>query len=100
MDQTQPVRTASQTHLDHGEKSGCRQIAIPPTDVVEPGFCRCKIGRQGRFESIESQQSACSRCSNEVKLKLMMRRREVGVVRLATGTKRSLPTSKVLLLVQ
>jgi hypothetical protein len=67
---------------------------------VEPAFVEAQ-----KRSAPDSGLSACNRpladvASNDVKLKLMYVVEVVGAVTLATGTKMSLPTSKVLLLVQ
>jgi len=68
--------------------------------VVEPAFVEAQ-----KRSPADSGVSTCNRplagtASNDVKLKLMYVVEVVGAAPLVTGTKKSLPTSKVLLLVQ
>ena len=82
------------------EKSKLLAIPSPPKTVVEPGFVEAE-----KRSAANSGVSNCNRplaavASKEVKLKLMCIVEMVGAGGLAVGTKKSLPTSKVLLLVQ
>ena len=82
------------------EKSRLLPIPSTPPAVVEPAFVEDK-----KSGATDSGVSTCNRplagtASNDVKLKLMYVVEVVGAAPLVTGTKMSLPTSKVLLLVQ
>jgi hypothetical protein len=82
------------------EKSRFPLITTPPANVVEPGFVEPQENG-----TATSRVSTCNRpgaavASKEVKLTLTYVVELVGAAALATGTNKSLPTSKVLLLVQ
>src|ERR1700733_3559948 len=82
------------------EKSRLLPITTAPPAVVEPAFVEDK-----KSGATDSGVSTCNRplagtASNDVKLNVMYVVEVVGAAPFVTGTKMSLPTSKVLLLVQ